>query len=84
MHKEKRKFIPDFKAQVAMEACKGLDIVHTLAPSLINHSDNQDPLKPVCPVIKTFFPLYIFLNDINNYFTMAKLSMVLNYCSKVY
>ena len=31
MAREKRKFSPDFKAQVAMEACKGLDTVHTIA-----------------------------------------------------
>ena len=31
MPREKRKFSPDFKAQVAMETCKGLDTVRTLA-----------------------------------------------------
>ena len=31
MPREKRKFSPDFKAEVAMEACKGLDTVHTVA-----------------------------------------------------
>ena len=31
MPREKRKFSPDFKAHVAMEACKGLDTVHTIA-----------------------------------------------------
>jgi transposase len=30
MLREKRKFSPDFKVQVAMEACKGLDTVHTI------------------------------------------------------
>ena len=31
MPREKRKFSPDFKAQVAIEACMGLDTVHTIA-----------------------------------------------------
>ena len=31
MPREKRKFSPGFKAQVAMQACKGLDTVHTIA-----------------------------------------------------
>ena len=31
MPREKRKFSPDFKAQVVMQACKGLDTVHTIA-----------------------------------------------------
>ena len=31
MPREKRKFSPDLKAQVAMEACKGLDTVQTIA-----------------------------------------------------
>ena len=31
MPREKLKFSPDFKAQVAMVACKGLDTVHTIA-----------------------------------------------------
>ena len=29
-----------------------------------NHADNQLPLKPVLPVINTFFPLYTLLNAI--------------------
>ena len=38
MHSEKRKFSPDFIAQVAMEACKGLDTVHTKAAKYEVHS----------------------------------------------
>ena len=34
----------------------------TLAPSFVSQSASQLPLKPVCPVKKTFFPLYILLN----------------------
>ena len=37
MAREKRKFSPDFKAQVAMEACKGLDTVHTIAAKFEVH-----------------------------------------------
>ena len=29
----------------------------TFAPSDFSHKASQDPLKPVCPVINTFFPL---------------------------
>jgi hypothetical protein len=28
-----------------------------LAPNLVNHKVSHDPLKPVWPVIRTFFPL---------------------------
>ena len=28
----------------------------TAAPNSFNHRDNQEPLKPVCPVIKILFP----------------------------
>jgi transposase-like protein len=37
MHGEKRKFSPDFIAQVAMEACKGLDTVHSIAAKYVEH-----------------------------------------------
>ena len=29
----------------------------TIQPILCNHNDNQEPLNPLCPVKKTFFPL---------------------------
>ena len=36
----------------------------TLAPSSLSHIDSQEPLNPVCPVTRTFFPLNIFFKSV--------------------
>ena len=49
-----------------MEGFVGIsfDMPTTCAPNFNSQTVSQDPLNPVLPVIKTFLPLYIFLNTL--------------------
>ena len=49
MSREKRKFSPGFKAQVAMEASKGLDTVHTIYTLYRLPRPHSDVLVAVYP-----------------------------------